>query len=38
MDSTYHFVLKYSGEFIGELGHPWQVVEMQKVNETKMLV
>ena len=32
MDSTYHFVLKYGGEYVGELGHPWQIVEMQKVN------
>lgn len=38
MESTYEFLLKYSGEYIGELGHPWQIVEMRKINEVKMLV
>ena len=38
MSSTYQFLLKYSGENIGELGHPWQIAEMQKIDEVKMLV
>ena len=38
MSSTYHFSLNYSGEHIGELGHPWQITEIRKVDEIKMLV
>lgn len=25
MESTFQFVLKYSGEYISELGHPWAI-------------
>lgn len=38
MESTYQFLLKYSGEYIGELGHPWQISEFRKVDEVKLLV
>jgi len=38
MSSTFQFVLKYSGEYITELGHPWAITEFRKVDEVKMLV
>lgn len=38
MSSTFQFILKYSGEHIAELGHPWQITEFRKVDEVKLLV
>jgi hypothetical protein len=38
MSSTFQFLLKYSGEHIGELGHPWQVIEFRKIDEIKYLI
>lgn len=38
MNSTFQFVLKYSGKYIAELGHPWEITEFRKIDEVKMLV
>lgn len=38
MSSTFQFLLKYSGEYIAELGHPWQITEFRKIDEVKYLI
>lgn len=38
VSSTYQFLIKYSGQYVAELGHPWQVTEFRKIGEIKYLV
>lgn len=37
-ESVFEFTITYSGEHVEELGHPWTICEIKKLQEMKMLV
>ena len=36
--SVFEFTLTYSGEHVGELGHPWTLCEVKEIEKMMMLV
>lgn len=37
-ESIFEFSIGYSGNHIDTLGHPWEIVEIKKIQEMKLLV
>ena len=37
-ESMFEFSIVYSGNHLDTLGHPWEIVEVKKIQEMKLLV
>ena len=37
-ESIFEFTVTYSGEHVHQIGHPWSICEIKKLQEMKMLV
>lgn len=37
-ESIFEFTIMYGGNHLSEVGHPWEIVEVKKLQEMKMLI